>query len=170
MSTTLRRKMVPLLAAPVALVCLATTAAAVIVTPIYNDEDISTVSSAICYYPNESVGLQFQANITTGDESGSDALDIKGMSVYMSDRNTSGDFYHPEAHATELKYTFGIADGENFVPTSGTFAAGSKLKNGVFNPKTKAADVQGVKFEATWRLLHPNRMRTVTCIQWLDGF
>ena len=67
-------------------------------------------------------------------------------------------------HASEFKYTFGIFDGEDFVPTTATFVAGKKLKNGAFSTTKKVSDVQAVKVEAVWRLLHPNVMRTASCV------
>jgi hypothetical protein len=166
-STNLGRVLVPLLAAPVALVCIATNAAAINVEP-HTMNDNNTTTAAYCEHPSDH-NIWFDAYIGTGDEYGPDANDVKGMYVEMVDRTALDYLYNAEAHASELKYTFGIFDNGNFVPTTSTFADGSKVKNGVFISTTKSADVQAVKFDATWRLLHPNRMRTVSCVIELDG-
>jgi hypothetical protein len=171
MSLRMRRAVTPMLAAPVAVVCLATSAAAVVdPDPSYFDYgDAATTTSADC--ENDVVNAYFDAFITTGSEYSSDANDIKSMVVKMSDTEAAdNDYSEPNVHAVDLKYAFGIFDlNDNFSATSGTFKAGSKLKHGEFSATTKAADVEAVKFEGTWRLLHPNRMRTVSCVIKLDG-
>ena len=169
MGAKLSRGWAPLLAAPVALVCLASSASAMIVQPqMAPAEQSSTATSGYCEHPNDS-NLWFDFTITTGDEDGPDANDVKRLETTMTDLHGDGEYLNTGAHAVEMKYTFGIFDGEKFVPTSWTFAAGSKMKNGEFAKNKKAADVEALKLEGIWRALDPNRMRTVTCIVELDG-
>jgi hypothetical protein len=151
-------------------VCLATTAAAVNVTPDLDTNNGAYLTSGSCEHPTQD-DAYFEAYITTGAEDGTDELDIKGLAVEMTDLHSPAyGFLVPDAHAVELKYTFGIFDSNgDFSPTSWTFKAGSNLRNGIFESTTKAADVEAVKFDAVWRFLHPNRMRTVSCVIPLDG-
>jgi hypothetical protein len=174
MSMTMRRAVVPLLAAPVALIALAGNATAV-VTP-YPDGDKTDgphVTHATCYHPY--APLAFEVYITTGEEGAPQGLDVSSVDVQGVDDQAEGDFHNGAVQAKHLRWQYGIVTGygkdTEFKGSSGVFSAGASIRNGGDNHSgLPVTDVQAIWFEYVWKTLDPTAIRTLSCVVKLDGY
>jgi hypothetical protein len=165
----MRRVVVPLLAAPVALVSLAGSATAIIDPhPEYKtSSDYYTV--ALCEHPSDE-RLGFYTVIYTGDEHQPEGADVDAFDLYAVD-DGANELFDPSVAVKKVMYSYGILDHKEYVPTSSLFYASAHVKvAGETDSGRNVTDVQAMAFEVIWKVEDDPATRSLSCVVKLDKF